>query len=273
MAKALQRTPLYDLHLELGAKMVPFSGYEMPVQYGTGILAEHRHARVGAVLFDVSHMGQAKMSGGDLALGFEALVPGDITGLDENRIRYTQLTNDAGGIIDDLMVTRRADHLFLVVNAARKEIDYRHIRSGLGDDLQLAPLETRALIALQGPMAANVLAGFCPEAAAMPFMTMIDAELGGAACLISRSGYTGEDGFEISVPADAADAVARLLLAGDAVQPSRPRRPGLAPPGGRALPLWPRYRRNHLTGGSRPRLVHTEAPARRGRFSGRRRYC
>ena len=220
MSEALQRTPLFDLHLEMGAKMVPFSGYEMPVQYETGILAEHRQAREGAVLFDVSHMGQAALRGAEAARRLEALVPGDITGLDQGRIRYTQLTNDAGGIIDDLMVTRRDDHLFLVVNAGRKKIDYRHIGSGLGGDIQLTPLEARALLALQGPMAADVLAAHCPEAKAMAFMTMIDAELGGAACLISRSGYTGEDGFEISVPADEADRVARLLLGADAARPA-----------------------------------------------------
>ena len=202
MSEALQRTPLYDLHLELGAKMVPFSGYEMPVQYETGILAEHQYAREGAVLFDVSHMGQAELHGADAAARFETLVPGDITGLGQGRIRYTQLTNDAGGIIDDLMVTRRGDQLFLVVNAGQKEIDYRHIGSSLGENVHLTTLDTRALIALQGPMAADVLGALCVQAKAMAFMTMIDAELGGADCFISRSGYTGEDGFEISVPAD-----------------------------------------------------------------------
>ena len=220
MAEELQRTPLYDLHRELGAKMVPFSGYEMPVQYGRGILAEHHHAREYAALFDVSHMGQAELHGADPALSFERLVPGDITGLAECRIRYTQLTNDKGGIIDDLMVTRRRDHLFLVVNAGRKDPDYRHIRSRLGDDAILTVLEARALIALQGPLAAEVLARFAPDAAAMKFMTMIEANLGGAPCTISRSGYTGEDGFEISVPGQAAAAVAGLLLAKDPVEPA-----------------------------------------------------
>ena len=220
MSEALQRTPLYDLHQELGAKMVPFSGYEMPVQYETGILAEHQYAREGAVLFDVSHMGQAELHGADAAARFETLVPGDITGLGQGRIRYTQLTNDAGGIIDDLMVTRRGDQLFLVVNAGQKEIDYRHIGSSLGENVHLTTLDTRALIALQGPMAADVLGALCVQAKAMAFMTMIDAELGGADCFISRSGYTGEDGFEISVPADEAASIARLLLGADRVRPA-----------------------------------------------------
>jgi aminomethyltransferase len=220
MAQQLLRTPLYDLHRQLGARMVPFAGYEMPAQYGGGILAEHRHARRHAVLFDVSHMGQAELHGADPALSFERLVPGDITGLADGRMRYMQLTNLDGGIINDLMVTRRGDHLFLVVNAGQKDDDYRHIRSSLGGDVQLTVLEARALIALQGPGAAEVIGRHAPAAAAMPFLSMIDTELGGALCYVSRSGYTGEDGFEISEPADAAAGLAAALLAEDGVEPA-----------------------------------------------------
>ena len=220
--RELGRTPLYDLHIELGAKMVPFGGYHMPVQYAGGILAEHRQAREKAALFDVSHMGQAELHGSDHgpdpAAVFERLVPGDIGGLALGRMRYTQLTNDDGGIIDDLMVTRRPGHLFLVVNAGRTDIDYGHILGGIGGDAELTPLDGRALLALQGPRSPDVLGRFAAAAAPMKFMSLSDAELGGVKCLISRSGYTGEDGFEISAPAEAAADVARLLLAEEEVE-------------------------------------------------------
>jgi aminomethyltransferase len=220
--RKLGRTPLYDLHIELGAKMVPFGGYHMPVQYAGGILAEHRQAREKAALFDVSHMGQAELHGSDhgsdLAAVFERLVPGDIGGLALGRMRYTQLTNDDGGIIDDLMVTRRPGHLFLVVNAGRTDIDYGHILGGIGGAAELTPLDGRALLALQGPRSADVLGRFAAAAATMKFMSLSDAELGGVKCNISRSGYTGEDGFEISAPAEAAADIARMLLAEEEVE-------------------------------------------------------
>ncbi|NQV55854.1 MAG: glycine cleavage system aminomethyltransferase GcvT [Rhodospirillales bacterium] len=220
MSQDLARTPLYGLHLELGAKMVPFSGYEMPVSYAAGILAEHHHTRSRASLFDVSHMGQARLGGEGAAAAFERLVPGDIAGLGENNIRYTQLTDEKGGIIDDLMATRRADHLFLVVNAGCKEGDFDHIRRELGADAPLDILDGHALIALQGPDAAKVLARHLPAARDQKFMSLIEGDIAGAQCLISRSGYTGEDGFEISVPGAGAEEAARLLLSEDEVAPA-----------------------------------------------------
>jgi aminomethyltransferase len=221
----LRQTPLHALHLELGARMVPFAGYDMPVQYPGGILAEHAQTRAAAGLFDVSHMGQALLEGPEAARRFEALAPTDIATQPVGRIRYTQLLNEAGGILDDLMVTRRPsrraeDALFLVVNAARKDDDFAHIRRLL-PDLRLAELDDRALIALQGPRAASVLARRWPEVASMPFMTLAAGEdFGGdgADYLFSRSGYTGEDGFEISLPAAEAETFARRLLKEDGVK-------------------------------------------------------
>ncbi|WKW49430.1 glycine cleavage system aminomethyltransferase GcvT [Rhodomicrobium lacus] len=217
-APPLRQTPLAALHRELGAKLVPFAGYEMPVSYATGIVKEHTHVRERAGFFDVSHMGQARIMGPDfetVAAAFERLVPGDIAGLKRGQIRYTQLLNDEGGIIDDLMATREADGtgLFLVVNASRKEVDFAHIAAHLPPTVTLAPLADRALVALQGPDAARVLARQLPEAAGLAFMTAASFDWRGAAVFVSRSGYTGEDGFEISVPADAAEAFARILLA------------------------------------------------------------
>ncbi len=213
------RTPLHALHLSLGAKMVPFAGYEMPVQYAAGIMAEHLHTRARAGLFDVSHMGQLRLAGADAATALEALVPGDIRALAPGRMRYSLFTNDKGGILDDLMVTNAGDHLFLVVNAARKAADLAHLRRGLAGKATLTPLEDRALLALQGPAAAAVLARLAPETAAMPFMTGTALTLAGAPCFVTRSGYTGEDGFEISAPAIAAEALARRLLAEPEVLP------------------------------------------------------
>ncbi len=203
----LKRTPLHALHLELGAKMVPFAGYDMPVSYPAGVIKEHLHTREAAGLFDVSHMGQAFLIGPDYATtaaALEALVPGDVLGLGHGRQRYTQLTNEAGGIIDDLMVTRPADasedgRLMLVVNAARKAVDYAHIAAHVPQGVLLASVDDRALIALQGPQAASVMAQLCPEAAELGFMTARRAQLAGIECHVSRSGYTGEDGFEISL--------------------------------------------------------------------------
>jgi len=226
-AASLQHTPLYELHVALGARMVPFAGYEMPVQYPLGILKEHQHTRADAGLFDVSHMGQAFLIGPDhatTAAALEALVPADVLGLRPGQQRYTQLLNADGGIIDDLMVTRSAateddGTLMLVVNAARKAVDLPHIAENLPDDVRLQPAPERALLALQGPRAAEVMARLSDDAAGLRFMTAAPAKVGGIDCHVSRSGYTGEDGFEISLAADRAEPLARLLLAHDGVQP------------------------------------------------------
>lgn len=213
----LQHTPLDALHRELGGKMVPFAGYDMPVQYATGILTEHTHTREKAGLFDVSHMGQAVLRGDDPASALETLVPGDITALEPGHTRYTMLTNDAGGILDDLMVTRRENDVFLVVNAACKDQDFARIKGMLAGKAELEILEDRALVALQGPKAAEVMARFAPDAAAMGFMNYAEIDVAGSPCFVTRSGYTGEDGYEISIPAGDADAVARKLLSDDNV--------------------------------------------------------
>lgn len=225
-AEALKRTPLYDLHVELGAKMVPFAGYEMPVQYALGVLKEHLHTRAKAGLFDVSHMGQAFLQGPDhaaTAAALESLVPGEIAKLGLGRLRYTMLLNESGGILDDLMVTRSVSQdddgrLMLVVNAACKDADYAHMSARLPDGVSLEPVEERALIALQGPTASAVMSKWCPQANELGFMTASSAEFDGIDCHISRSGYTGEDGFEISVAADKAEQLARTLLSHDDVE-------------------------------------------------------
>jgi aminomethyltransferase len=209
--QVLQRTPLYALHVELGAKMVPFAGYDMPVQYPPGILKEHLHTRAQAGLFDVSHMGQVRIEGADAARRLEALVPGDLQALNPGRMRYTQFTDERAGILDDLMVTRFADHLFLVVNAACKKADIAHLRKHLGGAVK--PLDDRALIALQGPAAAAILVRHAPEAAALAFMAGAYLKVAGLPCFVTRSGYTGEDGFEISCPAAEGETLARKLLA------------------------------------------------------------
>lgn len=218
-ATASARTALYDLHIELGAKMVPFAGYDMPLQYPSGILKEHKHARAQAGLFDVSHMGQLRLSGPDAAAALESLVPVDIIDLPANRQRYAVFTNPQGGILDDLMVSNGGDHLFLVVNAACKQQDTAHLRQHLAGRCQIEELSDRSLLALQGPAAAAVLARLAPETAQMVFMQTGKVTLAGAECFISRSGYTGEDGFEISVPNAQAEALARLLLAQPEVAP------------------------------------------------------
>jgi aminomethyltransferase len=210
--KTLRTLPLDAWHRSLGARMVEFAGYAMPVQY-QGVLAEHLHCRAQAVLFDVSHMGQATLSGATAAAALERLVPGDMLGLKPGRQRYTLLTNDAGGIFDDLMVANLGgDKLFLVVNASRKEIDFAHIAANLPSSVPLHPHEDRALLALQGPAAAEVMRRICAEAAQLPFMGVAAVTLVGIQCLVSRSGYTGEDRFEISVPADAAKVVAQRIV-------------------------------------------------------------
>jgi aminomethyltransferase len=215
----LQKTPLYALHVALGARMVPFAGYEMPVQYPTGIVAEHLHTRSQAGLFDVSHMGQARLHGAASAQALERLVPGDIQALKPDRMRYTLLTDASGGILDDLMVTNLGDHLHLVVNAACKATDIEHLKRELEPAVAVTPLPDRALLALQGPAAAAVLGRLTPEVKAMPFMSAGTCDLANMPCLISRSGYTGEDGFEISLPADLAERLARRLLAEPEVKP------------------------------------------------------
>lgn len=216
--QSLARTPLFDLHKDLGGRMVPFAGYEMPLQF-KGILEEHRHTRTAAGLFDVSHMGQIRLDGLTAAAAMERLVPADIVGLDAGRQRYALFTDPQGGILDDLMITNAGDHLFVVVNAACKTQDIAHIRDTIGDECQVTALADRALLALQGPAAAGVMGRFAPETAEMVFMTARQVRLLGADCLVTRSGYTGEDGFEISVPADKADALARRLLEEDEVAP------------------------------------------------------
>ena len=220
------QTPLYDLHIERGARMVTFAGYAMPVQYPSGIIKEHQHTRTEAGLFDVSHMGQAYLHGrdGDVAEALETLVPGNITGLLPGQQRYSLLLNENGGILDDLMVSRPPERmgpnrLFLVVNAATKGADFVHIEETLGDRVRLERLDDRALMALQGPKAVDVLARLDSSVADLAFMNVGMASLMGAECLVSRSGYTGEDGFEISVPAVQAEALARRLMAEDEVAP------------------------------------------------------
>ncbi|MET3108323.1 aminomethyltransferase [Oxalobacteraceae bacterium GrIS 2.11] len=218
-SEILLRTPLYDLHLELGAKMVPFAGYQMPVQYPLGVMKEHLHTRSAAGLFDVSHMGQVRLSplaGGtvhDVAKALETLVPIDVLDLPLNKQRYAVFTNEAGGILDDLMISNMGDSLFVVVNAACKQQDIAHMRKHLGAYCQVEELADRALLAIQGPAAAAVMARLAPETAAMVFMDSRPVTVHGIACFISRSGYTGEDGFEISVPNQQAEQLARLLLA------------------------------------------------------------
>ncbi len=216
MAEELKRLGLHDLHLELGGKMVPFAGYEMPVQYPAGVMQEHLHTRAAAGLFDVSHMGQVilrpKGSMAELAAALEALMPVDVLGLAEGRQRYGLLLTPAGGIIDDLMFANRGDHFFVVVNASRKEVDIAHLTEKLAGVAEVLPVTDRALLALQGPQAEAVLSAHVPVAA-MRFMDVAVLPSAFGELWISRSGYTGEDGFEISVPNSGVEAFARALLA------------------------------------------------------------
>jgi aminomethyltransferase len=220
----MMRTPLFDLNQALGARMVAFAGYEMPVQFADGVLKEHLHTRAAAGLFDVSHMGQVAIrprSGRveDAARALERLVPADLVGLKPGRQRYGLLTSVDGGILDDLMVANRGDHLFMVVNASCKVQDIAHLRAHLEGDCEIDELTDRALIAVQGPDVGGVVAALAPAVATMAFMDVLGVDLLGVPCIVSRSGYTGEDGFEISVPDFHAEALAKALLADPRCRP------------------------------------------------------
>ena len=206
-----KRTPLYDLHIELDGKMVEFAGWDMPVQYPDGIIAEHTQCREKAVLFDVSHMGQVILKGDTAARALEALVPSVIDGLKPGAARYTVFTNEAGGILDDLIVSNVGEDLFAVVNASMRDQDITHMRANL-DGVDVIELTDRALVAVQGPSAEAVVAALAPQAADLTFMETTEADMLGAACRISRLGYTGEDGFEISMPDERAVEITRALL-------------------------------------------------------------
>ncbi|MBR2514495.1 MAG: glycine cleavage system aminomethyltransferase GcvT [Halomonas sp.] len=208
----LNRTPLHALHTKLGAKMVPFAGYDMPVQYPLGVKKEHEHTRQRCGLFDVSHMGQILVSGKDVAKALETLIPADLVGLKKGEQRYGLFTSTDGGIIDDLMAVNSGDHFYLVVNAACKDQDIAHLRTNLGATHEIEVLD-RGLLALQGPEARDVMARLCPEACELTFMQHGRFTLAGQDVWISRSGYTGEDGFEISVSSEGCEALAEQLLA------------------------------------------------------------
>lgn len=219
MSAELLTTPLHALHIELGAKMVPFGGYDMPVQYATGIMAEHKHTRTAAGLFDVSHMGQVLLKGAGADAALESIVPVDIVDLPKFKQRYALFTNEQGGILDDLMVTRRESDLFVVVNAACKTQDIAHMQAKIGSQCVVEPLPEQALLALQGPQAVTALARPNADVQKLVFMTGGHFSLDGIDCFVTRSGYTGEDGFEISVPADQAVQLAHALLAQPEVKP------------------------------------------------------
>jgi aminomethyltransferase len=219
-ATDLLKTPLHALHVELGAKMVPFAGYDMPVNYPGGIIAEHRQCRESAALFDVSHMGQLRITGDDAARALETLVPVDVVDLAPGKQRYALFTNANGGILDDLMITRRENDLFVVVNAACKDADTKHLMTNIGHRCTIIPLPDRALLALQGPKAVTALSRLNEGVAKLTFMTGANFTLAGIDCFLTRSGYTGEDGFEISMPADRAVELARALLDQPEVKPA-----------------------------------------------------
>ena len=221
MTQSLRKTPLNALHREFGAKLTEFAGYEMPVQYRLGILGEHQHTRKKAGLFDVSHMGQVILSGQsyeETALALEKVLPMDVLGLEIGRQRYGFLTTDEGGILDDLMFSNRGDHIFVVLNAACKDSDIKYLRSLLEPNISIKEIENRALIALQGPASEAVLGKYHPQIKNMKFMDVETLTIDGAECWISRSGYTGEDGFEISIPAEAAEPITRSILSNQNVE-------------------------------------------------------
>ena len=221
MTQSLRKTPLNGLHREFGAKLTEFAGYEMPVQYNLGILGEHQHTRKKAGLFDVSHMGQVILSGQsyeETALSLEKVLPMDVLGLEIGRQRYGFLTTDEGGILDDLMFSNRGDHIFVVLNAACKDSDIKYLRSLLEPNISIKEIENRALIALQGPASEAVLGKYHPQIKNMKFMDVETLTIDGAECWISRSGYTGEDGFEISIPAEAAEPITRSILSNQNVE-------------------------------------------------------
>ncbi len=215
----LLQTPLHALHLELGARMVPFAGYSMPVQYSAGLMAEHRHTRSAAGLFDVSHMGQLRLVGPDAAAAFESLMPVDVIGLGVGKQRYGLLLSDEGTILDDLMFVNRGDDLFVIVNGACKAADIAHIQARIGTRCTVQPLPEQALLALQGPQAVTALSRLVPGVERLVFMTGGRFTWNSGELFITRSGYTGEDGFEISVHASQAEALARALLSKSEVQP------------------------------------------------------
>lgn len=219
MTEIIAKTALYDLHQQLGAKMVSFAGFMMPVSYPMGVLKEHLHTREKVGLFDVSHMGQIKLIGADAKKALEALVPVDIVDLPSDQQKYALLTNEAGGILDDLMVANAGDFLFVVVNAACKTQDIAHLKVHIADRCEIVELTDRSLLALQGPMAVIVLKRFAPDCHDMVFMTFKIMKIDGIECFVTRSGYTGEDGFEISVPSDNVEQLARLLLSQPEVAP------------------------------------------------------
>jgi aminomethyltransferase len=212
MSTELLKTPLHALHVEHGARMVPFAGYDMPVNYPGGIIAEHKQCRESAALFDVSHMGQLRLVGDDAAKALETLVPVDVLGLAVGQQRYAFFTDASGGILDDLMITRRENDLLLVVNAGCRSADIQHLVTHIGHRCQVVPMPERALLALQGPKAVAALIRLHPAVAQLTFMSGAQFKLAGADCYVTRSGYTGEDGFEISVPEESAVTLARALI-------------------------------------------------------------
>jgi aminomethyltransferase len=216
----LRTPPLAPLHARLGARLAPFAGWHLPIQYPAGIMAEHRHTRGAASLFDVSHMGQLSLSGANADAALHALTVGDIIGLRHGRQRYTLFTNEAGGILDDLMVARLCDRLHLVVNASRTAHDLAHLQAHLPAGVALTHHQDRALLALQGPLAAAALASIAPDAVRLRFMDAAEVKIAGTCAVVTRSGYTGEDGFELSLPATDAEEIAMLLLNQPGVQPA-----------------------------------------------------
>jgi len=219
MTDAPKRTPLYDLHVELGGKMVDFAGWEMPVQYPLGIMGEHKQCREKAGLFDVSHMGQVILRGANVAAQLEKLAPSSFTNLKEGKARYTFFTNDNGGIMDDLIVSNAGDHFFVVVNASMRHQDIPHMEKHL-EGVEVTEIFDRALVAVQGPSAENVVGALCPAACDMRFMETILADIKGVSCRLSRLGYTGEDGYEISIPEDRAVEITRAFLAHPDCEPA-----------------------------------------------------